>query len=190
MNKNCSTLIILVMAYLQAFLDFSFGRTFYRSENRMLLNVTHVIPKLSIEECAIYCESTSGCVQFNFRKSNGDDTCQLLSTSGTLIKNQYDYDLWRPEKPLGLIYTGCRGQFSYSKLRDNTPYDNLTLQGCVDDCRQKGKKFAGAYGGFRCLCGDLLYYATSNCTIPCKGNAAEICGGEDGQHLSTYVVNW
>ncbi|XP_069840843.1 kremen protein 2 [Dendropsophus ebraccatus] len=68
----------------------------------------------------------------------------------------------------------------------------LTIQTCIQFCRRKGHKYAGAEAGYACFCGGssevdaLQMVGSSQCDQVCFGRSSELCGG-DGR-LSVYSV--
>ncbi|CAH1780647.1 unnamed protein product [Owenia fusiformis] len=92
---------------------------------------------------------------------------------------------------LEAVYAGCRRPFPNDSLNGHTVYEDLTIELCIHDCRQKGIRLAGLYGGSKCLCGTRGGNLSPNgCTIPCTGNADQICGGIDNgsPSMSIYRV--
>ncbi|XP_074646780.1 uncharacterized protein LOC141902787 [Tubulanus polymorphus] len=91
-------------------------------------------------------------------------------------------------------YVGCFGK---PGLRNKSwpPFiENLNIENCKRACQemksQKGEmRFAGLRNGTKCVCGAgvwELLVADSNCNEPCRGNAEEMCGGEN--FFSIYLV--
>ncbi|RFU34593.1 hypothetical protein B7463_g1718, partial [Scytalidium lignicola] len=64
----------------------------------------------------------------------------------------------------------------------------VTSSNCVQYCTGKGYSFAGTEYGGQCFCGNELDNSTqideSTCSMPCEGDATEICGGPKA--LSVY----
>ncbi|KAI4213372.1 MAG: hypothetical protein LQ349_009285 [Xanthoria aureola] len=64
----------------------------------------------------------------------------------------------------------------------------MTIEICLDYCQSKGTSYAGIEYRRECYCGNALASdATSNaggCTLSCKGDANEICGGS--LHMNVY----
>ncbi|KAL8990552.1 MAG: hypothetical protein Q9169_008093, partial [Polycauliona sp. 2 TL-2023] len=75
-----------------------------------------------------------------------------------------------------------------------SPYTNryatdlMTIEMCLDYCKSKGTTYAGIEYRRECYCGNSIAAdATSNaagCTLTCKGDANEICGGS--LHMNVY----
>ncbi|CAH1781403.1 unnamed protein product [Owenia fusiformis] len=170
----------------------SIGHVFHKRRNTRALNVTYAMPFLSVDECAVFCASTDGCTHFNFRKLNGNDTCNLLKKDCTIAKGKdHDYDLWHIGSRPGLIYVGCT---SVTDSKNNNYHDNnMTIYGCVDYCASRGFRYAKAYEGFRCMCGGSINWVEeyeNGCTTTCIGNSSQICGGASSQYLSTYLLTY
>ncbi|KAH6603806.1 wsc domain-containing [Trichoderma cornu-damae] len=95
-------------------------------------------------------------------------------------------------------FYGCLAEPSAGKLMDSQVYNNdttMTAQVCLSHCQQY--KYAGVEYGQECWCGDALNLAgwadatpgrnvsSSECNLPCPGNATEYCGA--GNRLQLYV---
>ncbi|KAI9835060.1 MAG: hypothetical protein M1819_002612 [Sarea resinae] len=94
---------------------------------------------------------------------------------------------------IGWEYVGCATD--NVNARTLTGYtsstDNMTVEGCVEECSAKGYTFAGLEYADQCYCGDSVASADmpvkgviGNCQMACSGNSAEYCGG--GSALSLY----
>ena len=58
--------------------------------------------------------------------------------------------------------------------------DNMTIDGCIQDCRALGYKYAGLQSQNQCFCGNSYGKygaAEGRCTKRCAGNQETICGG-------------
>jgi len=86
-------------------------------------------------------------------------------------------------------YYGCQTEGSLTRALSAkvTAYDSMTLQSCAAECT--GYSYFGTEYGRECYCGNN--FATGSqpapqdeCTFPCAGNGAEICGA--GLRLSVY----
>ncbi|KAL0943138.1 WSC domain-containing protein [Colletotrichum truncatum] len=71
--------------------------------------------------------------------------------------------------------------------------DQMTVDACVTACNAKGYKVAGLEYSQECWC-DFEYQAsgvsvTDGCTMDCKGNATEKCGGSDRMNVYTSVIS-
>ena len=92
-----------------------------------------------------------------------------------------------PPPPPTQGYVGC--------FRDpNNPFDlqghlersaQNTPQRCVATCRQRGFPYAGVQYGESCLCGNSYgnFGAATNCTMPCTGDRAQVCGGSNANSV-------
>jgi hypothetical protein len=79
---------------------------------------------------------------------------------------------------------GAVGCYLDSAQQRDLPYlvynsNKNTVESCVAACTYHGYLYAGAQNGIQCYCGNGYggRGPSGNCTIPCPGNAAEICGG-------------
>jgi glucan 1,3-beta-glucosidase len=54
-----------------------------------------------------------------------------------------------------------------------------TVESCAADCAYHGYLYAGPENGDQCFCGSAYgsQGTAADCTDPCRGNAAEVCGG-------------
>jgi hypothetical protein len=84
---------------------------------------------------------------------------------------------------------GCGGQccpemgcYADEETRD-LPYSamsgSISVESCVNACREAGYKFAGAEFGSQCFCGDSYgkYGVSTNCNMACSADSGETCGG-------------
>ncbi|KAF2817554.1 WSC-domain-containing protein, partial [Mytilinidion resinicola] len=69
----------------------------------------------------------------------------------------------------------------------------MTVEACVAGCASSGFTIAGLEYAQECWCGvehqnggQAVSSPETNCYMPCKGNAAEICGGPD--RLNVYAI--
>lgn len=67
----------------------------------------------------------------------------------------------------------------------------ITTEKCLSACEQQGFPLAGTEFGGECWCGNVLANSTAKvddaqCNMPCKGNAAQTCGGRG--RLNVYVA--
>lgn len=55
----------------------------------------------------------------------------------------------------------------------------MTVGACIERCAQRGFRFAGVQYGSWCFCGNAYnrHGPSTACTMPCAGNAQEVCGG-------------
>ena len=94
--------------------------------------------------------------------------------------------LWNPELS-ELTNQGCFGNARIDA--SNSKYSHqLTIQGCMAFCREKGKRYAGVQASTLCLCNDQLpsvREASLNCTLKCSGDQHQFCGN----HRSIYIYN-
>ncbi|KAE9365795.1 WSC-domain-containing protein [Stipitochalara longipes BDJ] len=86
-------------------------------------------------------------------------------------------------------YYGCQTEGSVTRALNakTTAYDSMTLQSCAVDCA--GYTYFGTEYGRECYCGNSFTTGSQSapqaeCTFPCAGNGAEICGA--GLRLSVY----
>jgi hypothetical protein len=65
--------------------------------------------------------------------------------------------------------------------------DNMTVEKCLDACSGAGFAYAGLEYAEECYCGQKAPWtiaADGRCSMTCKGDSSELCGGPDG--LSVY----
>ncbi|KAH8909665.1 WSC-domain-containing protein [Coniochaeta sp. PMI_546] len=88
------------------------------------------------------------------------------------------------------VYSGC--------FADNTPDAtlsfhsdadryNMTVEGCMAECKGNGFRYAGLEYYGECYCGNAVNGPSvdeSQCNFPCTGNQSEVCGG--GNIISIY----
>jgi hypothetical protein len=79
--------------------------------------------------------------------------------------------------------SGALGCYADTATRD-LPFvaqssNTVTVESCVSACGTAGYKYAGVQYGHQCFCGNGYgtYGTSTNCSMLCAGNAAEICGG-------------
>ncbi|ORX34643.1 glycosyl hydrolase family 71-domain-containing protein [Kockovaella imperatae] len=67
----------------------------------------------------------------------------------------------------------------------------LTVDDCLTWCEDQGFSFAGVEYGAQCFCGNsvptAITYNDTLCSMPCTGDATEMCGGEWGLDLFELV---
>jgi len=63
----------------------------------------------------------------------------------------------------------------------------MTIQRCIDSCREKSYTYAALQSARACFCGDYYYYQQAfDCTLPCDGYNKEVCG--NAYTNSVYAV--
>jgi len=90
---------------------------------------------------------------------------------------------------LSFIYIGC-----YTDLTSNRTlgfvgdfpgaHGNMTIDPCQGACQNAGYMFAGVEFGDECWCDNVIRgigapTSSSDCNMPCSGNASEICDGSN-----------
>ncbi|KAI9286412.1 WSC domain-containing protein [Umbelopsis sp. AD052] len=58
----------------------------------------------------------------------------------------------------------------------------MTVEGCEAECTANSYMYAGVEYSNECWCGNTMQPTSapsSDCNMPCKGNASEICGAGD-----------
>lgn len=85
-------------------------------------------------------------------------------------------------------YLGCFGDAANRDLPTQVSVNPVTTTTCETACAQAGLLFAGLQYADECWCGDSYgsYGTSTNCTMACSGNSAEICGG--GWTNSVYTA--
>ncbi|MBF0276140.1 MAG: pentapeptide repeat-containing protein [SAR324 cluster bacterium] len=87
-------------------------------------------------------------------------------------------------------YVGC---FKDQSNRDMKGYyldtADMTTNKCLDLCRSKGFAYAATQYGGHCFCDNSYGHSgpADNCTMPCKGDSNQICGGSWAN--SIYAIN-
>ena len=115
------------------------------------------------------------------------------STSGfTDMSSLYYTDL---TKSKGWAYLGCGADnyFSRALTGASETMPSMTVEICVNFCGGKGFSVAGLEYGDECYCANSVPpsaapppYVIGNCSMPCAGDAKEICGFADA--LSLYQL--
>ncbi|ETN43599.1 uncharacterized protein HMPREF1541_02758 [Cyphellophora europaea CBS 101466] len=77
-----------------------------------------------------------------------------------------------------------------SECLDTNGPDGMTQEKCIEYCDQKGYSLAGVEWGQECYCGYALdsssiKAAESDCSKPCTGNTAEVCG--EGGRINVFT---
>ncbi|KOS17157.1 WSC domain-containing protein 2 [Escovopsis weberi] len=91
---------------------------------------------------------------------------------------------------LGFTYVGCfRDTDARVLTGEELPaLGPMSTEKCITRCKDHGFSLAGTEYGGQCFCGDKLVGSSkideSECSMPCEGDASEICGG--GSALSMY----
>ncbi|PVF98141.1 WSC-domain-containing protein [Serendipita vermifera] len=85
------------------------------------------------------------------------------------------------------IITGCWEDGSSNRVLTHgpatpIPYDQATVQKCIDGCAAAGFSSAGVEYGGECYCDNITYPPSqskplSDCNMACKGDGSEFCGG-------------
>ncbi|KAF7948550.1 uncharacterized protein EAE97_003961 [Botrytis byssoidea] len=75
--------------------------------------------------------------------------------------------------------------------QDQIPDADLTIEACLQACKEGGYAFAGVEYSQECYCGVVLGNGTakvdeSNCQMTCNGDTTELCGGAANLYL--YVA--
>ncbi|CAG8676069.1 8201_t:CDS:1, partial [Acaulospora morrowiae] len=91
-------------------------------------------------------------------------------------------------------YLGCIRDSPYCGVRAlkgmEKETDNMTVDICIDYCRQNNFKYAGLEIGTQCFCDNTYVNITElnprDCGSSCVGNGSQICGGPLA--LSIYTV--
>ena len=94
--------------------------------------------------------------------------------------------------PSGWKYDGCYVDNLNGRILSVQQPDNaaLTAESCVSACAGAGYTVAGMEYAVQCFCGDaiinggVLAAAQTDCSSPCGGNSAEMCGA--GNRMSIY----
>ena len=108
--------------------------------------------------------------------SNGGDT----STSGPAPDTA--------NLPSGWAYDGCYVDGAQGRILSvqQPDSDSLTIESCINTCTTNGYSVAGLEYSKQCFCGNKVInggvqasdsVASSQCHMPCSGNATESCGG-------------
>lgn len=92
-----------------------------------------------------------------------------------------------PFKPF--VYSGCfeDGNPNTLSFRSDADSQNMTIEGCMAECKGNGFRYAGLEYYGVCFCGNSVNGAQldeSKCNFPCSGNKSEVCGGDN--ILSVY----
>ncbi|KAF4632511.1 hypothetical protein G7Y89_g5614 [Cudoniella acicularis] len=83
----------------------------------------------------------------------------------------------------GLSYLGCVAETSPRTLMSASYSDTqgMTIESCAAFCFASNYGLAGVEYAQECYCGNVLLnggvVGATGCTMPCKGNSAEYCGG-------------
>ena len=88
--------------------------------------------------------------------------------------------------------SGCLRE-SFGRILEGPHYVNvneMTVESCVAFCSGYNQQFAGLEYSQECWCGNWMtpnpgYAPQQECNMPCKGNAAEFCGGSGVLNLFT-----
>jgi len=94
--------------------------------------------------------------------------------------------------PASWKYDGCYVDNLDGRILLNQQPDNqaLTAESCVNTCIGLGYTIAGMEYGVQCFCdnaihnGGALATNQADCSTPCPGNAAEMCGA--GNRMNVY----
>ncbi|KJZ73667.1 hypothetical protein HIM_07000 [Hirsutella minnesotensis 3608] len=88
---------------------------------------------------------------------------------------------------LGCYSEGTTGR-ALSQGINSIPGEQMTVAKCTAACKASGATLAGLEYGGECYCGSKIAngaeLADDGCTMPCKGNSSEYCGG--GSRLNVY----
>ncbi|KAJ2982466.1 hypothetical protein NUW58_g6433 [Xylaria curta] len=100
----------------------------------------------------------------------------------------------QPARIADYNWYGCRTEATGGRALRAFTYadDTMTLESCMNFCKDKGTTFFGTEYGRECYCGNKLETGSksapaSDCSMLCAGNAAEYCGA--GDRLSVYLLN-
>ncbi len=126
-----------------------------------------------------YMDSVSGSARRGFWNGTIDEV-RIYNRELSAAEIQ---QLYRMEAKAPDIYLGC---FKDSDPRDLGDYKisttSLTIEMCIETCRSKGYRYAGAQYGRECFCGNQYgKYGTSDKCVTenynCKGDKSKKCGG-------------
>jgi len=95
--------------------------------------------------------------------------------------------------PTGWSLVGCYLDNVGGKTLTSASYTdtvNMTVESCVNFCNNQNYIYAGVEYAQECYCGNLISNGgapapSSDCNLPCKGNASELCGA--GNRLDLYT---
>jgi len=94
--------------------------------------------------------------------------------------------VYKHAKPIG--YKGCYKNASPNDLPKYMSITPMTLSKCITACKNKGYAYAAGQWFTECWCGQTFgkygKAPESDCNTPCRGNSADICGGN--WRLSIY----
>lgn len=94
-----------------------------------------------------------------------------------VYENEADQSIWYT---LGCAIEGSSGRIltGYSGIS----ISDLTIDKCLSLCEDKGFNYAGVEYGEECYCGNsipaTIAYSASSCSMACKGDSTETCGGD------------
>lgn len=96
----------------------------------------------------------------------------------------------------GWVYLGCANETNPRALNQAgyTNATSMTVESCQSFCATNNYGLAGLEYRTECFCGNALQQYSqvgfTGCTLPCSGNASEICGGSSRlsvYNLTTYI---
>ncbi|KAJ8022124.1 WSC domain-containing protein 2 [Holothuria leucospilota] len=114
------------------------------------------------------------------------------ATSGYSVSSQ----LWKQSSTYD-NYIGCYEDQSTRALSGDTYSDSsgMTIQTCIDFCRELDYPYAGLQAGSSCFCGDDNYdvynvKSDGECSTRCSGNNGLYCGGSWRNSVYSVSSSW
>ncbi|KAB5558603.1 WSC domain-containing protein [Coniochaeta sp. 2T2.1] len=84
------------------------------------------------------------------------------------------------------VYSGCFADNTASgatlSFHSDADRYNMTVEGCMAECKGNGFRYAGLEYYGECYCGNSVNGPSvdeSKCNYPCTGNKSEVCGGSN-----------
>ncbi len=157
------------------------------------------VPPLTIATIVTICtETASGITAAGLFLSREETTSVLniettSTTYKTVLAEPSPIETFHPATA-GWSYGGCFKDDDSRSLRNASItgpiVGGMAVEICITYCKTQGFGVAGAEGGHRCFCGDVLYDSEmvdeSECNMPCTGDPDAMCGGHHALSMWSY----
>jgi len=142
------------------------------------------VPSMIDEPTTGWLDALPGCNPVTTEAGNDTTGCTDTAVIGAPATQSTDVS------SLGWSYVGCALDDISNRILsgDNEANNNMTVEGCIGYCSDKGYAYAGLEYSSQCYCGASVdpstYSGIYRCQMTCAGDESEFCG--DAAKMSVY----